>query len=119
MGPQARLDKRMRLYYDKLELLNYVHDLQDQLKMEGKEAKFDVTKAVDDSLIFKLNGKVVGQEHPGVPERTSSSDLEEEENDDYYVRYIDDEGRPYMPSPEKRKHREITKASHKKRKVSK
>lgn len=64
--PQARISRDGSIFFDRLELLNYVFELQDRMRDAGKPAEFKVKKAADDSVIFYLNDKIVGREHPGV-----------------------------------------------------
>ena len=66
--PQGRIDRSGKLYFDRLELLNYALDLEEIRRGDSKENMFEVRLAVDESYIFKVGGRVVGREHPGVPE---------------------------------------------------
>lgn len=114
--PQAKIGKNLRLYVSKRDLLNYVHDIQDVMRFDGLKADFSLTKAIDGSLIFLINGEIVGREHPGVPE---IGPLDVGEENEFLSQYVDDEGRPVLPSPEKRQIRPAAKPKPKSRNKSK
>lgn len=65
--PQARISKAGKLYFDRLELINYVLDVEDRWKEKGIKTRFHLRRATDGSYIYLLNDKVIGQDHPGVP----------------------------------------------------
>ena len=73
-GVQARIDKNGNTYYDRKELLIYVLDLQDKALMKNPDSEFLMKRAIDGSHIYYVNGKVVGREHPGVPQAGDDSD---------------------------------------------
>lgn len=65
--PQTRINKFGKLFVDRLELINYACDLEEKARLVDRKLKLEFRKAVDGSLIVRLNGKVIVQEHPGVP----------------------------------------------------
>ena len=73
--PQGRIDRSGKLYFDRLELLNYALDLEEIRRGDSKDNMFEVRLAVDESYIFKVGGRVVGREHPGVPEMPGNAGL--------------------------------------------
>ena len=71
---QGRLDRNGGLYYYRAELTDYVTDLQLQMekKLGRNKAKVKLTRAIDGSLVFWINDKVVARERPDVEDATSS-----------------------------------------------
>jgi len=66
--PQAKISKQDgSIYYERIDLVNYALDLQDRAVLLNRDNKYELRKAVDGSLIFYINGKLIAQEHPGVP----------------------------------------------------
>lgn len=70
MAPlQAKIGRNGQLYYERIDLINHIMDIQERNgKGDPRAIGFTLRYAVDGSYIFKRDGKLLGQEHPGVPE---------------------------------------------------
>ena len=66
--PQARIGRDGKLFYDRLEIFNYVCDVEEKMKAKGIKTNYYLRKAIDDSFVYYINGKKIAQDHPGVPE---------------------------------------------------
>ena len=76
-GIQGKIDRKGVLYYDRAELTSYVTDLQLRMEKElgRNNAQVRLTKAVDGSLVFWINGEVVARERPDMEDAINSEDV--------------------------------------------